>query len=166
MANHLRVIVAIGANLPSRDANPIQACERAARAIAALPGVDGLTRSRWFSSAPVPASDQPRFVNGAVAFRSGLDAADLLGRLHDIEYLAGRARPVPNAARTLDLDIIDIGGVVRSAPDPVLPHPRAHLRLFVLLPLRDVVPDWRHPATGSGISALLAALPPQDVVPC
>ena len=166
MANHLRVIVAIGANLPSVDADPLQACERAIRAIAALPGVSGLARSRWFSSAPVPASSQPRFVNGAVAFLTGLDPADLLDRLHGIEDSAGRARPVPNAARTLDLDVIDMGGLVRPAPDPVLPHPRAHLRLFVLLPLRDVAPDWRHPVTGSSVAALLAGLPPQDVVPC
>ena len=80
--------------------------------------------------------------------------------------MAGRTRPVPDAARTLDLDIIDMDGVVRSAPDPVLPHPRAHLRGFVLLPLRDVVPDWVHPVTGQGIRMLIDQLPPQDVVAC
>ena len=51
-------------------------------------------------------------------------------------------RGEPNAARTLDLDIIDMGGMVRDAPDPILPHPRAHLRAFVLRPLAELAPDW------------------------
>ena len=166
MASNLAVIVAIGANLPSPEGGPLAACMRACLAIAGLPGVHGLVRSRWYSSAPVPASDQPRFVNGAVAFRTALPPAALLAQLHVIETGAGRARSAPNAARTLDLDIIDMGGLVRSRPDPVLPHPRAHLRRFVLLPVRDVAPGWVHPVTGAGLGALLAALPQQDVCPC
>ncbi len=167
MAEHFGVIVAVGANLPGLDGeSPLQACERAVRMIAGLPDTSGVTRSRWFSSAPVPASGQPRYVNGVVALHTGLSPAELLARLHGIEREAGRARTLPNAARTLDLDIIDMGGLVRSAPDPVLPHPRAHLRRFVLLPLRDVAPGWVHPVTGQGVQALLASLPSQDVVPC
>ena len=167
MANHVQVIVAIGANIARSDGgSPKQACEQAARAVAALASVFGLTRSRWFSSAPVPASSQPRFINGAVRFYTALSPADLLGRLNAIEDAAGRVRTEPNAARTLDLDIIDIGGLVRSALDPVLPHPRVHLRRFVLLPLRDVAPDWTHPVTGDRLNALLARLPPDDMASC
>ena len=70
---------------------------------------------------------------------------------------------MPNAARTLDLDIIAIGGMVRTAPDPILPHPRAHLRAFVLLPLMDVAPTWVHPLFGKTAEELLADLPPQGV---
>jgi 2-amino-4-hydroxy-6-hydroxymethyldihydropteridine diphosphokinase len=84
--------------------------------------------------------------------------------LQAIEARAGRVRGLPNAARTLDLDIIDLNGLVRDAPDPVLPHPRAHLRGFVLLPLADVAPAWVHPRLTVGVAALLAALPPYDVV--
>jgi 2-amino-4-hydroxy-6-hydroxymethyldihydropteridine diphosphokinase len=72
---------------------------------------------------------------------------------------------VRNAARTLDLDIVAMDGLVREAPDPQLPHPRAHLRAFVLLPLRDVAPGWVHPVLGRRVEALLAALPPQDIRP-
>ncbi len=167
MASHLPVIVAIGANLPAEDgAPPLQACERALRALATLPGTTGLTRSRWYSSAPVPPSDQPRFINGAAAFRTALPPADLLSRLHAIEAAAGRRRGAADAARTLDLDIIDMGGLIRAAPDPVLPHPRAHLRGFVMLPLRDVAPGWIHPATRRSVGEIVAALPAQDVVAC
>ena len=81
----------------------------------------------------------------------------------EIEATCGRERSVPNAARTLDLDIIAIGGMVRTAPDPILPHPRAHLRAFVLLPLMDVAPTWVHPLFGKTAEELLADLPPQGV---
>jgi len=85
-----------------------------------------------------------------------------------IEARAGRPSAVdgrrsPNAARTLDLDIIDFDGVVRAAPDPILPHPRAHLRAFVLAPLAAVAPAWVHPVLGRTAGALLADLPPQQI---
>ena len=97
---------------------------------------------------------------------TGLGPADLLARLHEIEAAHGRLRTVRNAPRPLDLDIVDYRGLVRNggqdgAPAaPVLPHPRAHLRAFVLLPLAEILPDWRHPVSGRSIADLIAALPP------
>jgi 2-amino-4-hydroxy-6-hydroxymethyldihydropteridine diphosphokinase len=82
----------------------------------------------------------------------------LLAGLQQIETRFGRRRAEPNAARTLDLDLIDLDGLVRDTPDPVLPHPRTHLRAFVLLPLLDVAPDWVHPAIGRTGRALLDAV--------
>jgi 2-amino-4-hydroxy-6-hydroxymethyldihydropteridine diphosphokinase len=75
----------------------------------------------------------------------------------------GRARPFPNAPRTLDLDLIAMGDLRRAAPPPILPHPRAHLRRFVLQPLTDVWPGWRHPVLGRTAEDLLAALPETDL---
>jgi 2-amino-4-hydroxy-6-hydroxymethyldihydropteridine diphosphokinase len=128
-------------------------------------GLVGL--SRWFSSAPVPPSGQPPYVNAVAMLRVdagvAVDPALLLARLMDIEAACGRERGAPNAARTLDLDIIGIGDLVRDAPDPILPHPRAHLRAFVLVPLADVAPDWVHPVLGLSASALLARLPMQEI---
>ncbi len=82
-----------------------------------------------------------------------------------VETACGRQRSVANAARTLDLDIIAIGNLVRDEPDPILPHPRAHLRAFVLAPLADVAPGWVHPVLGRTAIDLLANLPRQDIKP-
>jgi 2-amino-4-hydroxy-6-hydroxymethyldihydropteridine diphosphokinase len=132
-----------------------------------LPGLKLVGLSRWFETEPIPPSGQPPYVNAVAALRidpgANPDPAALLAHLMAIEAVCGRERGAPNAARTLDLDIIGIGGMVREAPDPILPHPRAHLRAFVLAPLVDVAPDWVHPVLRQTAAALLAALPPQAI---
>ena len=70
---------------------------------------------------------------------------------------------MPNAARTLDLDIIAMDTLVRRASDPILPHPRTHERRFVLLPLADVAPRWVHPVLARTVEELIASLPEQGV---
>jgi 2-amino-4-hydroxy-6-hydroxymethyldihydropteridine diphosphokinase len=81
------------------------------------------------------------------AVSTGLDAAALLALLHRVETRFGRTRRARNEPRTLDLDLLDYDGLVRSEA-PILPHPRLAERAFVLLPLRDVAPAWRHPVSG------------------
>ncbi len=158
------ILVALGANLVSAwGLSARDSCVHACALLGRIGGVRLEAVSRWYGSAPVPASAQPRYVNGVAALRGNIEPAALLGELAAIEAAAGRVRGADNAARPLDLDIIDMDGLVRDAPDPVLPHPRAHLRAFVLLPLRDVAPGWVHPRSGQAIDALIAALPPQDV---
>lgn len=99
-------------------------------------------------------------MNGVARLRGAADPAALLAALQAIEAREGRVRPYPKAPRTLDLDIVAVGGLLRAAPDPVIPHPRAHLRRFVLEPLREVWPGWVHPSTGQEVEALLRDLPP------
>jgi 2-amino-4-hydroxy-6-hydroxymethyldihydropteridine diphosphokinase len=160
------IFIAIGANLPDgAGRSPLQICESAATDICTLPGLGSCVRSRWFSSAPIPLSDQPRYINGVIRTEGKIDPDALLFALQAIETKAGRVRSVTNAARTLDLDIIDMAGLVRAAPDPILPHPRAHERAFVLFPLRDVAPDWVHPQSLLTLKELLGLLPPQDISP-
>src|SRR5690348_3460987 len=151
------ILVAIGANLPRRDnATPLETCRWSVEQLAALPGLHLDAVSQWYVTSPVPPSGQPPYVNAVarLSVESGgpsMDPAALLAALQAIEQAAGRVRGERNAARTLDLDIIAMGKqgqMVRAAPDPVLPHPRAHLRAFVLVPLLDVAAAWLHPAEG------------------
>jgi 2-amino-4-hydroxy-6-hydroxymethyldihydropteridine diphosphokinase len=152
------ILIGIGANLPGPDgATPLATCRAAARALAALPALRLTSISRWYETAPVPPSDQPNYINGVARFSSASTIApeQLLADLHALEHRFARHRGELNAPRTLDLDLIDMDGLVRDSPDPVLPHPRAHLRAFVLAPLLDVAPDWMHPRLGCSARALL-----------
>lgn len=119
--------------------------------------------SRWYGSAPIPASDQPPYINGVALLDAGIDPFQLLAALQKIERDAGRHRGIANAARTLDLDIIDFGGQVIQAPNLVVPHPRAHERAFVLRPVADVWPEWMHPGLQRSVFDLLAQLPDQQI---
>lgn len=158
------ILVAIGANLPGpHGASPLLACRAAAEALRGLPGLRFVALSRWYATAPVPRADQPDYVNGMARLEGEADPAWLLARLHAIEAAGGRVRGEPNAARTLDLDLIDVNGALRDTPSPTLPHPRAHERAFVLMPLADVAPGWQHPRLGRSAAELLAALPAQRI---
>jgi len=122
--------------------------------------------SGWWETAPEPPDPaSPWYVNGVARLRGEADPAALLAALQSIEDAAGRVRPYPNAPRTLDLDIVAMGRLVRSAPDPILPHPRAHLRRFVLVPLAEVWPDWTDPAGRRSVSELIRGLPDAPMRP-
>lgn len=166
-ANEGPILVAIGANLPDpRGAKPLETCRAAAAALDALPGLRLVALSRWWASAPIPPADQPDYVNGVARLDGETTPEALLQALQAIERRAGRRQArAPNAARPLDLDIVAIGPLIRQSPDPILPHPRAHLRAFVLAPLAEVAPGWVHPVLGQPVEALLAALPPQRLRP-
>jgi len=165
------ILIAIGANLStSTDRSPQSTCEWAIERMRQIPGLTLDSFSPWYLSEPIPKAAQPPYVNGMARFSGAADPAWLLNRLHEIEAETGRARRESqindlNAPRTLDLDLIDLNGLINSGPSPVLPHPRAHLRAFVLVPLHDVAPDWLHPISGKTAAALVAALPPQQIAP-
>lgn len=133
----------------------------------ALDGLAGLrlmALSRWWESAPIPPlPGAPWFVNGVARLAGEMQPEALLAALHAIEARFERARPYPNAPRTLDLDLLDMDGMRREGA-LVLPHPRMHLRHFVLRPLLEVAPGWRHPVLGDA-AALLGALPVQALRP-
>lgn len=159
-------IIALGANLPAPGGTgPAVTLRRAASAIGCVPGLRPVAVSRLWDSAAVPPSGQPRFVNAVMAIAGDVDPDALLAALHAIEARFGRVRGEANAARTLDLDLIDAAGAVRH-DSVILPHPRLAQRAFVLLPLAEVAPGWRHPVTGEGVAALIAALAPAARAAC
>src|SRR5205085_2743817 len=118
-------------------------------------GLPVVRRSRWWRSSAWPNPAEPPFVNGVVLLNTDMHAPELLVRLHAIESRFGRDRTRVNAPRTLDLDLIAHGQRISAAP--ALPHPRAADRLFVMGPLAEIAPSWRHPVSGLSAATLAKA---------
>ena len=143
--------VALGSNLGDRAAT----LDHAVRALGGLVGTLVLERSDWIETAPVGGPPQGPYLNGVVILRTEMEPRKLLTELQRIEQEAGRSRTVANGPRTLDLDLLFHGDTVSDDEDLCLPHPRLHRRGFVLEPLHQVAPDWKHPTLGLGAAQLL-----------
>lgn len=154
------VLIALGSNLASHAGDPA-ATLRAALAHLAASGIKMTAVSRFFRTPAWPDPRDPAFVNAVARVTTELPPPALIAQLHQTEAAFGRVRDARNAPRTLDLDILDFDGRIETGP-PVLPHPRLDARAFVLIPLQDVAPDWRHPVSGKSVRELLAAIPAED----
>ena len=149
------VIVALGGNL-ALEGQAVQAVLELAAGRLAAAGLKPVRRSGWWRSAAWPDPAQPAYLNAVAWVETALEPHAVLQALLEIETAYGRRRSVPNAPRTLDLDLIAYGRRILDGPDLVLPHPRAAERLFVMGPLAEIAPDWRHPVTGKTAADLAA----------
>jgi 2-amino-4-hydroxy-6-hydroxymethyldihydropteridine diphosphokinase len=155
------ILIALGANLASAVGAPQDTLEAALVAL----GQRGITikdRSGFYKSAAWPNASDPAFVNAVARIETGLEPSALLDALHAVERMFGRQRSVRNAPRTLDLDLLDYEGRIEQGP-PELPHPRMSDRLFVLGPMAEIAPSWRHPVSGKSLAELIAAAPSTDM---
>ena len=163
------ILIGIGGNLASpRFGSPLDTLAAALVALQAE-GIRVITRSAWYRTEPVPRSDQLWFVNAVASLATHLAARDLLAALQTLEEQFGRVRSELNAPRVLDLDLLDYEGQVTDTTSLVLPHPRLHQRRFVLLPLAEIAPDWRHPLsrlTAKQLLSRLTATQPVERLPC
>ncbi|HEY5930989.1 MAG TPA: 2-amino-4-hydroxy-6-hydroxymethyldihydropteridine diphosphokinase [Burkholderiales bacterium] len=136
--------VALGANLDDPKSQVLRALEELDR----IPGSRVVSRSSLYRTAPVGYLDQPDFINAVAHLDTTLEARPLLDALHQLENRHGRRRTVPNAPRTLDLDLLLYADRVINEEGLTLPHPRLHERAFVLAPLAEIAPDAIVPGQG------------------
>jgi 2-amino-4-hydroxy-6-hydroxymethyldihydropteridine diphosphokinase len=141
--------IAIGSNQGDR----IDYCNKAITAITKFAVIKSL--SSVYETEPVGVTDQPDFINCVVEIETGLGPYELLCSLLDIENKLGRKRVDAGGPRTIDLDLIFYDAVVIQGEDLIIPHPRAHLRRFVLEPLHEIAPDFIHPILKVSVSKLL-----------
>jgi 2-amino-4-hydroxy-6-hydroxymethyldihydropteridine diphosphokinase len=152
----VRCLIALGSNLGDRLANLRAGVAELARA----DGVDVVAVSRLYETAPVGGpDDQGAYYNAALLAETTLPASALLALLHRVEAGRERERTVRWGPRTLDLDLLVHGDTVSDDPALEVPHPRQHLRRFVLVPVCDIAPDVVHPRLGRPMRELLAELP-------
>ncbi len=151
------ILIALGANLES-PAGPPRVTLAGARGSRAAKRIRVLKVSPFYETPAWPDPSDPPFVNAVALVQTPLGPASLMEALHRIEAEFGRIRDTRNAPRTLDLDLLDYDGHVEDGP-PLLPHPRIAERAFVLVPLADIAPSWRHPKSGLGITQILESIP-------
>jgi 2-amino-4-hydroxy-6-hydroxymethyldihydropteridine diphosphokinase len=149
-----RAYVGLGANLGDRE----RTLHAAVDALGAEEGITVVAASTLRETEPVGVGEQPRFLNGAVALDTTLEARELLDRLLAVEQRFGRIRvPGEHAPRTLDLDLLLFGDEQIGEPGLTVPHPRLHERRFVLEPLVELAPGLVVPGRGS-VESLLAGV--------
>lgn len=161
------ILLGLGGNLPHiKFGAPQDTLEVALETLEAR-GARAAKRSRWYRTAPVPDVGQPSYTNAVAELETTLDPGDLLALLLAVEAEFGRVRSARNASRSIDLDLLAYHDHIRwaeAAPEGLeIPHPRLHERAFVLVPLAEIAPSWRHPVFGTNVSDLIAGLPPAQV---
>lgn len=148
------IFVGFGSNL----GDSLQICREAIAMLASNSRIEVCAVSSFYRTEPEGYKEQPWFINGVVRCRSRLGPAAVLAELQVIENRLGRTRKVRWGPRTLDLDLLSYEDLVATLPELVIPHPRLHERRFVLEPLREIAPGWRHPLLKTAVEELLRNL--------
>lgn len=160
------ILVALGANLPSPKYGSPRETLEAALILLSEASITLVQHSGWYDTASIPYSDQPNYVNGVAQIATSLSPEAVLMALQGIEAQLGRTRKHRWEARIIDLDLIAYDDrVQRPVPtsDLELPHPRMHERGFVLFPLQELAPNWRHPLLGKSVAELIEGLEPREL---
>lgn len=150
--------IALGSNLDNSACTITSAID----AINDISGAVVIAKSSLYCTAPIGFTDQPDFVNAVIAVKTTLSPHELLATLLVLESSFGRVRKTRNGPRTLDLDLLLYDQISLETLELTLPHPRLHLRAFVLVPLAEIAPELKLPGRGS-VQAWLPAVATQTI---
>ena len=161
--NQNKIIIGIGGNLYSSNGlHPIEIGKKAIKAMHSM-SINVEKQSNWYRSDPIPKSDQPKFFNSVIVAKTILNELEVLKSLHKIEDNLGRLRKNINEARVIDLDLIDYSSKILQSENIIIPHPRAHLRRFVMEPLFEIEKNWMHPILKLSVTEILNQLDKQEI---
>lgn len=152
------IFLGLGSNLGDRQENLRQAVRHLQAA-----GIQLMRASSLYETAPRDLLDQPQFLNAVIQAQTILFPMQVLHGVREIERAMGRRRTTPKGPRNIDIDILFYGRTVITTAQLEVPHPRIAQRRFVLEPLAEIAPDFRHPVTGKTAGEMLAMLEPQGV---
>jgi len=148
-----RAYIGLGSNMRDREANLAKAAGLISQSTRVL------MISSLYLTEPEVYKDQPDFLNSVACIDTDLNAGELLKILNGIEMKMGRERPFAGAPRLIDLDLLLYDGAIINEPGLEVPHPRMHLRSFVLVPMVEIAPEFIHPVLHKNMKELLAGLP-------
>lgn len=177
-----KILISAGSNPTEDISDATELLLKGQKAISAALEAE-VVSSTYYRTPAFPKGSDPDYANAVFVAETRQDPQQILAMLHRIEQTAGRVRTLRWGQRTLDLDLISYGNLITPSPDVwthwrelplnlqmkrapkelILPHPRVQDRAFVLVPLVEIAPDWRHPVTGRSAQAMLAALAPGDI---
>ena len=147
----------IGSNLPLEDGGRENNILKAINHLKKL-NLNLIKISSFYETPSYPNNSDPKFINLCVKFESKLKAIELLNEIKKIEKKLGRTRIKKNEPRTCDIDIIDFNGKIIKNDELETPHPRLHLRNFVIYPLKEIEPNWFHPIYNKNIDSFFKEL--------
>jgi len=158
-----KFIIAVGSNINSPEGfHPIENCNKAINELSKF-NIKIIQKSSWYLSEPIPKSSQPKYYNSVFLCNSNHNVNKVLKIIHIVEQKFGRVRVFKNMPRCIDLDIISFNGNVKNSLLLKIPHPRMHLRKFVLLPLFEIDAHWLHPLLKKNIQFFLEKVKCQKI---
>lgn len=158
-----KFVIAVGSNRDSPEGlSPIKNCNKAINELSNF-SINIIKKSSWYFSDPVPKSLQPKFYNSVLLCNTDHNEIKILKILQTLEKKYGRVRIFKNMQRCIDLDIISFNGNIKSSLLLTIPHPRMHLRKFVLMPLFEIDSHWLHPLLKKNIKFFLEKVKCQKI---
>ena len=158
-----KFIIAVGSNINSPEGFcPIENCNKAINELSKF-NIKIIQKSSWYLSEPIPKSSQPKYYNSVFLCNSNHNVNKVLKIIRIVEQKFGRIRLFKNMARCIDLDIISFNRNVKNSLLLTIPHPRMHLRKFVLLPLFELDANWVHPLLKKNIKFFLEQVKCQKI---